>query len=237
MKNLLDYYSLRARLIPSLISTLPIIFFVFFIFPSKIIWLNLIWGLFLWCGLSFPIVNIVRSKGQKLEKKLFRYWGGMPSNLMLSHTKTILNKNLLLRYHNLLSKLLPEIKIPSEEEEKENFKNSYDIYDTCIAYLRDKTRDTEKYQLLFSENINYGFKRNLLSLKNISIFTLIFLQSLSFYLYYANHDNIFSELYLFYTGLNSILLLAWIFVVNKKWVKESAMDYSKQLLATLNTLE
>ncbi len=38
-------------------------------------------------------------------------------------------------------------------------------YERCGNWLRENTRDTKKFKLLFDENINYGYRRNLLGLK------------------------------------------------------------------------
>ncbi|TIS85335.1 MAG: hypothetical protein E5W99_12435, partial [Mesorhizobium sp.] len=43
------------------------------------------------------------------------------------------------------------------------------FYVQCYNWLRENTRDTEKFRILFNENIAYGYYRNLLALKPYGI--------------------------------------------------------------------
>jgi hypothetical protein len=67
----------------------------------------------------------------------------------------------LVRYHVRLSSMLSEIILPSAEQEKANPTDADAAYTSCGDYFLSKTRDKERFQLLFQENVNYGFRRNL----------------------------------------------------------------------------
>jgi hypothetical protein len=77
----------------------------------------------------------------------------------------------------------------SLEEELLNPDYALDCYDSCGDLLREKTRDKDKFSLIFQENMNYGFRRNLWGMKTLGIFTslmgIIFCTIKAIYLWYA----------------------------------------------------
>jgi hypothetical protein len=46
---------------------------------------------------------------------------------------------------------------------------AYEAYEAGARWLREHTRDTARFALLFKENINYGFQRNALGLRWIGL--------------------------------------------------------------------
>lgn len=43
------------------------------------------------------------------------------------------------------------------------------FYSQCGVWLRENTRDTKKFPILFGENVTYGFRRNLLGVKALAL--------------------------------------------------------------------
>ena len=116
-----------------------------------------------------------------------------------------------------------------------------EIYRSWVKYLITKTRDTKKYSLLFSENISYGFRRNLWGLKPFSIFLIVTTIISNYFYQIINNDFksllpilldfVVSELILF------VLCIIWVFIINKSWIKIPAFAYAERLLETIDTLE
>ncbi|MGQ0823779.1 MAG: hypothetical protein ACT4OX_01905 [Actinomycetota bacterium] len=48
-----------------------------------------------------------------------------------------------------------------------------DVVEAAVASLRTKTRDKQRFELLFAENKGYGFERNLLGLRPIGMFVSV----------------------------------------------------------------
>lgn len=74
-----------------------------------------------------------------------------------------------MRYHHFLEKNVPHFKLPSREEEDEEPAAADNMYQTATDWLLSKTRDTKTFRLIFEENMNYGFRRNLYALKPLSL--------------------------------------------------------------------
>jgi hypothetical protein len=54
---------------------------------------------------------------------------------------------------------------PTAAEESADQTAADSFYARCGTWLRDHTRDTKKFPILFGENVTYGFRRNLLGVK------------------------------------------------------------------------
>jgi hypothetical protein len=68
------------------------------------------------------------------------------------------------QYRALLSSKIGQ-PVPTEQEEKMNPKSADGFYERCGGWLRENTRNATKFPVLFSENVTYGYRRNLLGLK------------------------------------------------------------------------
>ena len=184
------------------------------------------------------LADFSRKMGKDIEKDLLNEWGYFPSITMLRHKDTSLNSVQTNRYHDLAARLLPELSIPSESEELKDEKSADEIYSTISNKLLSMTRDTGKYPLLFKENINYGFRRNLLGLKKIGICLAVAIILLELF----HSRAALMQLHLPDNG--SVIVFAvsifafcfWVLLVGKKFVRDAAEDYGKQLLQTLETV-
>ena len=90
--------------------------------------------------------------------------GGMPSIVMLRHSDNTFNPVAKAAYHAFLSRKLGLPALTAEQEAADpTAADQY--YDRACAWLRDRTRDTKKFNVLFNENMTYGARRNLLGVK------------------------------------------------------------------------
>ena len=79
------------------------------------------------------------------------------------------NFALVERYHRLLNELDPTLDLPTAEGEASDPRSADQAYEVATKWLIDKTRDTDMFQLLFKENVSYGFRRNLWGLKPLAL--------------------------------------------------------------------
>ena len=186
-------------------------------------------------GLLQFLAHMARDRGKQLEPTLFKQWGGMPSIRLLRYRDETIPKPAKERYHALLSEQTG-INPPSNELENDQPAEADEIYQSWSDYLRGKTRNSSKYPLVFKENVNYGFRRNLFGLRLLcllgSIFCLavIILKGYQFYRTSATIDAAIAG-----TGVVVALYLSiFIFIINKQWVKLPAYAYARQLLEALN---
>ena len=236
MMKLCDKYSLNARIYPSIVFLLPCIMLAIFYVPNiesyyqKFSYLGLLGVLFV------LLAHWGRENGKKKESELFRHWGGKPTSLVLRHSNDYFMAHIKKIFHKKLEQKIPSVKIPTAEEECVDLRAADEIYDSCARYLISKTRNTKKYRLLFDENINYGFRRNLWGLKRygicitvVCIFTHIFILMHK----YSSDEAIIIKDLIFLAAL-VVCVICWISIVNKEWVKTTAFAYAERLYETLH---
>jgi len=237
----LNTYERKARYLPAVLTVSPIIIWLYLWFPDirsfKGTFISLIVGL----GISIPLSILARTLGKKEQDKLLVKWGALPATLILRNSDETLNKETKNRYHQRL-RLLTNVDIPTHEKELEDPLDTIRKFDSCIDYLRQRTRDKAKYSLIFNENMSYGQARNLLGLKPIGILIcviLLVIQSISIYKNYGVGLNISAVPILELISVVIILLLLsfWIFFVSTKQVYSAGVNYGKALLESCEHIE
>jgi hypothetical protein len=86
-----------------------------------------------------------------------------------------------------LQRLAPDLVLPSVCAEAENPAEADACYEAATKVLIQRTRDKEKYHVLFQELIDYGFRRNTWGLKMVAIGVLIASLSFAFILLTLNY--------------------------------------------------
>jgi len=161
-----DPYDRRARLTPGLLVVLPILVPLVCVYGARNPVLAGLVALLGGCGAMFALANVTREQGKKVEERLIKIWNGMPTTIALRHRDTFLDKVSKDRYHKLIEEKLG-IKMPSVAEETADPEASDHYYIGATKLLRERTRSNK--QLLFKENISYGFHRNMLGMKPAGI--------------------------------------------------------------------
>jgi hypothetical protein len=247
MEKLLDLvtdpYERKARVTPSLLVVLPILIPLVCQFGAKNATLTAILSLIGGCGVVYAGASISRGRGKKIEEKLVRQWGGLPSTIVLRHRDTFFDSVTKRRYHaDCGSKL--GIKMPTTEEEFSDPTAADDIYLGVGRRLRELTREDKK--LLLKENIAYGFHRNMLAMKDIGVFLsvcgliygLVLAQFVTLKPVGLNPSSLLDPgLPAVITLLFSILMLvAWLTYFNADQVRRMGFVYAERLFERLSSL-
>ena len=226
--KLFDYYSLRARLQPALLILLPAAIGVFAWTGPGVKWQSALWTLFGTAGGTYFLSILARNYGKQIELKLWQSWGGAPTTQLLRHLGPA-NPVMRERWHKYLSKLIGK-PFPTAQEEAADPVSADDIYNAAIRLQIGKTRDTKKYNLLFKENVNYGFCRNLYAMKKmgivVTIFGLITSALSGAWFIYAGDPQIRPWVCM---AVNLLFLFWWIFIIKSAWVKIPAFAYAERL--------
>jgi len=225
---MIDQYSLKARVYPLLITLFPILILgLSFSIKYDTIITSLssvgIISLF-----TYLFSQLGRDLGKKKEKELWRKWGGAPTNIIMQDSGYI-DKITRDRYFAKLETLCPL-------ENKDEIENKLKFW---TKFLISKTRDTQKFNLLFKENISYGFRRNLFGLKPIGL-TVVVIALIFNIVIGTDWPLKFEELSPNWLIPNSglfILFLFWLLVVNANWVKIPAFGYAERLFESVENLE
>jgi hypothetical protein len=182
------------------------------------------------------------TKGNILQEKLFLKWGGSPTTIILRHSDDRLDTHTKSRYMSIMEKLISNFTAVSREEEISDRCKADEMYRTAGNYMKEHTRDTKKYPLVFKELITYGFSRNIKAFRWLG-FTIssLSLAASSFIIWYEHiKDNNSSLVDLLFsipfenTALIISLVLMifmWLFLVTEKWVEVRSFSYAKALFA------
>jgi hypothetical protein len=159
---------------------------------------------------------------------------------MLRHRESKLAVNPLNRdrYHAKLRRLVRSVRIPTRAKELADPIAADQVYDACVAYLRNATRDRAKYGLIFEENINYGFRRNLWGMRASGIFLAAIGVAASGIVAasaWTRNDPLWGIASLIATG-NACLLSWWMIRIRPPWVLTAARAYAERLLEACDSL-
>lgn len=251
-----DDYNRKARLTPALLASLPIALSMIAFFQDQVWSWGGILSVLAWFGVLKLLAQLARHMGTIKQSELYKEWGGKPTTYLLRHCKTA-NEVELARRHRKLQALTDE-PMPSRADELADPDFADQIYDTYVKFLLSKTRDHSKFSLVYEENCNYGFRRNLLGMKPYGIALscmgiLLLIGQCTSTMGLLNSPAIlqtgnlaqaimslqfskFSALSFVCLMVNIFLLAAWLLWVNSAWVKTSAEAYADRLLEACENL-
>ncbi|WP_262249865.1 hypothetical protein [Parapedobacter soli] len=237
----MDRYSLNARIYPVVIFYMPAIILAVLFLLKFDNYIHLFTSFGIVGALSYLFSQLGRDGGRRKERKLWRSWGGAPTTQLLRWSNNEINVNIKKRYHNKLSVLCPVDDLPDPAYEQANPVESDEIYQYWTKFLISKTRDTQKYSVLFKENMNYGFRRNLWGMKTYAIWLILILMVGTYGYYWLTIKSINPTIYPMEFLIAEVILLVifffWIFVINKNWIKVPAFAYAERLLEATEELD
>ena len=175
MSNMFDRYVLFARIGP--VTTVALALFLavsawipFSQWPVKLLG----GGAFLAIG-AFVLAQLTRDAGKRIEPALWTCWDGPPSVRFLRHRDTTIAAGSKAAMHRRLIELNVVNQMPSEDEERKHPSDADATYRTCSDWLRRKAIELKAkspFDVVHSENISYGFRRNLLGIKHYGLITV-----------------------------------------------------------------
>ena len=235
-----DAYSFNARIKPVLFLVFPVFLSLLVLFEPARTWNGYGLTLLVAFGVINFAANQMSSKGNELQERLFDKWGGAPTTIILRHSDNTLDAFTKSRYMHKLQMVVQNFTATTDEYERLNPRESDVLYSSASNYLREHTRDTDKYSLLFKENIAYGFSRNIRAVKPLGIFLTLASLSVSLLIIYLKLESVkittvsslVHNVPFEYFGLlisHLAMLWIWIFLVTEKWVKTRAFAYAKRL--------
>lgn len=182
--------------------------------------------------------HLARDQGKRKEHTLFAMWGGPPTTRFLRRQDKTLPDATKERYHARLATLIPGIELPSIRSERARPEGADGIYVSCVDWLREKTRNLEKFRLIFEENVGYGFRRNLWAMKPAGVLLsivgiIIGAIRLGLDVLDGKSPTIESIIAL---AISIPLLVWWCARIRPPWVAQGADAYAKRLLAACEEL-
>jgi hypothetical protein len=241
----LDLYDLRARAFPALLCLLPPMILLLSAYGVVIPWWQTGLSLLISCGFVFLLARIARDAGKRIQDKLFHEWTGPPTTQLLRHSNEHFDIHTKQHLHSQLA-TLTGLPFPSASDELVRPREADDVYRAATAWLLKHTRDTQRFPLLFKENIHFGFQRNALGLRWVGLAFAV--TSIALLLSKVGVLSIYGPYYVVdrwqsFTAPNSASLLVsvlmamvWLFAITNGADKRTAFAYAERLLEAADIL-
>lgn len=233
-----DTYNIRARVAPCVIVFLPLVLAVISWWPGEAKWPGVLAGMGVSLALGTLLSQLGRDLGKEKQQALFEQWGGVPTTQLLSHRSSSLNPNTLRRYHDALRQLRPDLRIPrSKEEELADVQAADSSYTSCVDSLRELSRDKAKHPLVFEENVNFGFRRNLWAMKPSGIVIAIGSAAACFTRVwtYLILQQTFEPLSVIFGVVCVASTVIWWIRITPTWIRSAGFSYAERLLGICET--
>jgi hypothetical protein len=201
------------------------------------IWAAAVVGPLVALGLPYLLAQTGRDRGRRKEAELYELWGGKPSTVKLRYRDAALNAHTKARYHANGQALMPGVKFPTAAEEAADPAAADSVYEAFGDVLRERTRETKKFSLIFEELMNYGFRRNLWGWKAVgtvlsgAVLVLLFGMLIWSTLRTSHLPSLMGALL-----VDSLILFFWLFWASPGWVKIAGDAYADRLLEASDQL-
>lgn len=243
LEKLFDEYSLNARVKPAFLLIFPAIISVIALYEPSRSWGGGAITILTSFGIIAFAANQMSTRGNILQERLFKKWGGAPTTIVLRHSDWRLDKNTKARYMLKLESLIPNFKMVSHQEEMDDPVGADNAYRTAAFFLREHTRSTKDHPLVFKENTAYGFSRNTRAFKWVGVVICLLSIATVSIIVWSNYFNekggpileLLLDIPFEYVALLFLLvgcLLSWLFLVTEKWVEIRAFAYARALYAS-----
>ena len=195
------------------------------------------------------VAQLGRDAGKREEGGLWESWGGPPTTRLLRFRTT--NNEAQLRVWRAKLESLTHRKLPTKEEEAADPAGADQEYEAAVNFLREATRDAAQFPLVFAENVNYGFRRNLFGWRRVGVSVALVgsLVSWAMFIWFAGFppsedwvDGVIRNpdaedvTRLVGSAANTIAFAVWVLVVKPDWVKTTAEAYAERLLSAVHLL-
>ncbi len=238
--NALDVYNVRSRLVPAIMACGSLIFLGCVLLPSSAYPMVKFASTVLSLLVVFALADIARRNGKRVEEKLFSSVDGKPKHSLLSYKNDRIDATTKVRYMNWLANQLGEEAIDFAFENAHPDKADA-FYQRCGTWLREQTRDKDKFNILFEENKTYGFRRNLYGLRHAALALDFLISAAATIVLTTESLNWLESLGGTYILLSVIVVCAlhaayFLIYVTKKSVKDASELYERQLLLSIEQL-
>lgn len=236
--SILDPYDRKARLYPALLAMMVPVVAALLIVPAYSNQIINLASIAVVLGGLMLLSSLGRERGKRIESGLFEKWGGIPTTQLLLRSTSSLDHLTLERYRQFLQARVSGLRFPDVESESADLKHAAAVCESSVKWLREATRDTKKFSLVFAENTNYGFRRNLLGVKPVAMFlSIASLFAVGTHAWLVGSGELGSvPVQSWLAGAVAFVgLLFWIFVVTPGFVKTTAFAYATALLAACDS--
>lgn len=234
-----DTYVRRARFYPAVIAAAP----AFALAAILVSWSNVGLPHVIATGamaiLLAVMSDVARRRGRAIEPRIIHRMGGLPSITMMRHRDDTFDSAAKEAMHRLLGSKIGAV-VPTPATEQADPAAADDFYKRSGNWLREHTRDTKKFKILFEENVTYGFRRNLLGLKwpalGINAAIVLFCLLMLWSRLPLNTADPLTQKLLAVVVIAFLHATYFVLFINEAGVVEAARTYARQLLLCTEVL-
>lgn len=232
-----DLYTIKARLVPALITLVPAIAFIIAILNLRSFDTSQVWATLGLTVILLVCANLAREAGKRVQAKVYRENNGWPTFDALYYNDRTFSDAAKQRYLAFLSAKIAS-PFPSMSEAADNPGMARDFYNRAATWLRENTRDTARFPIIYDENITYGFHRNMLGLKwpAILLNLAVSAASAAVIFHYAPWFQDAAQRLPYVLAVSAIHLVYLLFGVSRSRMFAASARYSRQLLLACDTL-
>lgn len=227
MKIIFDEYTWKARILPCIISVIPLCILWFFLSENvqlKELGAYLL-GLKFYGGITLSIVflyfyaQVLRITSKIIEEKLFYNKAGFPTTYFMTYADNTFSKSYKDKYRQLVKKQF-DLDLLNETEEASDAVEARKRLNESTQLIKTKIK---KGHLVLQQNIWYGFVRNLIGGMIYSIIFCI-MNIIAGSIWYKNPILIISSIVL-------LVVYTIVFLLRKQILIQTAEAYANQLIA------
>jgi len=168
----LDDYERHARLTPGLLALAPIALVLLGLGLRNAPVVASIASILTVVGGPILIAQIVRERGRRVQADIYRGPTENPTTALLRLQGSAPSDAVRQRRRRNVERVIGE-SLPSLKDEQSDPDHAASEYASVVAELRERTRDHERFPLVYAENRGFGFERNLLGMRPIGIVVAI----------------------------------------------------------------
>jgi hypothetical protein len=162
--NITDRYERKARLLPALIVALPLAIAAGTAGAMTADWYSALgFGALMEGVVGVGLAHLARIPGTRLETKLCRKWGGLPTRRWLRPADTTCSDPQKSRWRGAI-RTLTGLTLPATPGTKSEA-DIDKLIDDAVRQLRHRLRDDPAAGMVRTHNEDYGFARNLAGLR------------------------------------------------------------------------
>lgn len=239
MLRIFDTYAIRARLFPAILGAAPALAALLLLISWKNVELSNLAATAGVLVLIYALSDWARKAGKKIEPRIYESMGGKPSVTMMYRSDTSIDAPSKDRYRVFLARKVGQ-QAPTAKDEADNPVAANGFYELTGTWLRENTRDTRKFPILFNELATYGFRRNLLGMKwaalGLNAVVVTICVGLLWPRWPINTSDAMTSNILMVFIVTVLHALYFLFLVTQDSVKAAARTYARQLILSSEML-
>lgn len=223
-----DSYERRARMVPGLLMLFSLTLAGVAVGANRWPYTSWLLGALTAVGAPLVLASWVRDKGAAAQERLWSEWGGAPTHRALKEPGSVAQ-----RRRAKLSALVGFEVSPSAADAD---------LDQAVRMLIRQTSESATHPLVFEENRNYGFVRNLYGVRffgaGLATACLVLLLTLALPSWQGWFGTPFSSWTLSMSATGELLLIIfWTTFPTKSRVERAARRYCERLLESLDIID